>query len=337
MQTFEYFAPGFSCIEEVEAAHGPIWDASTLQKIADCPRKHEERVEKNLTKPGTSPKMQAGIAIHAGLEFYYAHANRGQEAEDHAIQICESEWAKADINRALMEKSEVHLNGPNLAQVMRNYFTHWNRTVTDIFAPISGLHLSDLRLDQVLAARFRLTDSEEIILGESNLVMTFTVEGEQLVLAGKPDLPVTKQDGSVWSMDHKTTSSYLSDWWARSYEVSNKDRGYMAMLEALLDKRVRGTVINGIYIGEYALSPTSKAVKFHRFPFDFSADHVKEALKNQWAWKKTADFYRQLGYWPQGCSYGGCAMPDLCRLDPDTREEVRRTDYMQSTRRFWDL
>lgn len=336
-QTVEYFAPPFTCIEEVEAAHGPLFDASTLQKIADCPRLYQIRVEENLTKPRASAKMQAGIAIHSGLEFYYAHAERTQELEDRAVEIVKASWAEAEIDRSSMDSRDVHLSEAHLTQITRNYFDYWNRQVIDVFSPISGLRLDDLCLDQVLAARFTLTEKGEVILGESNLVMSFPIGDDNLVLAGKPDLPVTQQDGSVWSMDHKSTSQYLSPYWARAYEVSNKDRGYMAMLQSLLQRPVKGTVINAVYVGEYALNPHSKTVKFTRFPFDFTPDHVHEALRNQLTWRKTIEFYRSLGYFPQGCAYGGCSCPDLCRRDPVDREEVKRTDYQQSTRRFWDL
>lgn len=339
MKTLEYFAPPFTSIDEVIAVHGVPQDATTLEKIATCPRKHEERVQRNLTKGGIPAKMQAGISLHEGLEFYYSHADRTPEVEERAIALVEVSWDSAGLDRGKMDKKEVHLTGQHLAQILRNYFQHWNRTVIEIYQPIAGLTLDKLNLSQVLAARFRLNEHDEIMLGESNLVMTFPVQGETLVLAGKPDLPVeNKNTGHVYSMDHKTTGSYLSDYWAKTYEVSNKDRGYMAMMEALLGREVKGTIINGIYTGASALSEKSNATRFDRYSYDFSPDQVQEALKNQWAWKKTIEFYRDtLGYFPQGCGYGGCACPDLCKRDPAEREEVRRTDYEQSTRTFWSL
>ena len=335
MQNLEYFAPGFSCIEEVEAEYGTIMDASTLVRVARCPRLHEVRVEKNLDRPASTPKMMAGIVIHDSLDVYYAHPVRDEELENHCIDLARDAWNALDIDRGKMDKDSTHLTTDHIVQVLKNYFAYYGKTVVEVYKPLAGFRLDNLNLDQVVAARFKLLPDETLVLGESSLVMAFPVNDDVLLLAGKPDFPVIK-DGRYWSMDHKTTSQYLSDWWADKHAVSNKDRGYMAMLQSLLQQPVEGSVINGIYVGKYATSEKSKATKFHRYEFKFAPDHVTEAINNQYAWRRTIDFYRDLGYFPQGC-HGGCALPDLCRIDPVDRAEVERTEYEPSTRTFWGL
>jgi hypothetical protein len=343
MRDHIHFANGFSSIEEVEEAHGPIWDATTLSKVATCPRYHQVRVEENLEPADyTGPQLAAGCALHLGLEYYYSSARRDEAHERMATEICGTEWDRWNINLFEMSESDQkkykHYGNDFLAEVLRSYFRHWQFEAIEIYEPIAGLTVDQLNLKQVLAARFPLNHKDEIILGESKLVMRFDVDGEELVLAGKPDLPVRKQTGDLWSMDHKTSLGYLSDWWVADHMMSNKDRGYMAMLGSLLGKPFSGTVINGIHLGEAAhRNPKSTATRFARFEFDFSPDHVTEALRNQLAWRKTVDFYRQQGYFPQGCGFGGCKMPSICRRDPPTRDIVKQTDWKQSTRTFWEL
>lgn len=337
MKTQVYFASGFDSIEDVEAEYGHIFDATELSKIPKCPRYHETRVEENLERPGTNAKMVAGIAMHEGCDYYYAHPERTPAVEEDSIQVVRDTWNDFELDRANMDSGATHLSENHLAKVLENYFYEWKHKKIEIFTPIT-LTLEDLDLTRVLAAKFKLTPDGQIILGESNLVMKFEVRGEPFILAGKPDLPVRKQDGSVYVMDHKTTSGYLSDWWAAQFEASNKLRGYMAMTRELLGVQPLGAVINGIYVGKYATNPDSKATKFHRYSFDFTPAHVEEALENQWAWMQTIKFYReQLGYFPQGCGWGGCQHPDLCRRDPPTRALVKDREYQESTRRFWDL
>ena len=338
MNEYIHFAPGFSSIEEVEEAYGHIYDATTLAKIADCPRKHQIRVEENWDKQGMNVKMVAGIAVHEGLDWYYAHEERTQRVEDESLVLIQDTWDGFAIERGYMNESETHLSAQHLTQVIENYFYHWKHKAIEIYEPITGTTVDSLNLDNVLAARFRLTDQGNILLGESNIIMKFDLGHHGiLVLAGKPDLPVVKQDGSIYIMDHKTTSGYLSDWWAKQFEVSNKMRGYMAMVDELLGVETRGAVINGVYVGKYSTNPNSKATKFTRYQYDFSPDHVKEALLNQRMWIKTIEFYREQDYFPQGCGWSGCSHPDLCRRDPLTREEVKMTDYVQSDRHFWSL
>lgn len=337
MNITEYFEPGLSSIEEVIDRYGKPLDATTLQKLGDCPRKYQVRVEENLTKPSTSLPMVAGIALHAGLEYYYAFAIRDAEVESEAIRIMQAEWDSFNIDRTHIDMKYGHLTSEHLTEIMEAYFHHWNFERIEIYQPVAGLHISDLDLSRVIAAKFLTTDDGRVILGESSLIMRFDVAGEELIWSGKPDLPVRNQSGALMVMDHKTTSSYLSDWWAQSYEVSNKMRAYMAMVESLLGETPQAAIINGIFVGKNATNPKSTATKFQRFEYDFTPDHITEALQNWLTLKKTADFYRELGYWPQTCAFGGCGMPDLCRRDPLTRAEVKATDYVEDTREFWNL
>lgn len=336
-----HFAPGLSSIEEVrEAIGGTFWDATTLSKVATCPRKHEVRVEEGLERAGPpSPPMVAGIAVHAGLEYFYSLPREMREtryAVDQAIGVVMSEWSRFEIDRALMDQKYVHLSPEHLEEVMENYFHCWGHERIETFEPLE-VSVDALDLSDVMAARFLLNTEGKVILGESKLVMRFDVEGEPFYLCGKPDLPVTNQTGSVYAMDHKSTGSYLSTWWARNYEVSDQLRGYMGMLDKLLGRTPRGAVINAIYVGKHATNPNSKATKFDRFSFDFSPAHIYESLRNQQARVRMIEHFRKQGYFPQGCGYGGCDMPELCRRDPGTREEVKLTDYQLSTRTFWDL
>ncbi len=336
MKTVEYFAPGYSSIDDVRAEH-TILDATTLQKVADCPRKYFVRCELDLEPlRRSSPKMVAGIAIHAALEYYYSFSVRTKATEEMARAICKDTWDSFKIDRAMMDMKDTHLSAEHLDKVLVNYFHTWNMERIEIFEPATYF-MDDLILDDVIAAKWKVNDAGYVVLGESKLIMSFNVKGRDLVYSGIPDLPVTKQDGSLWAMDHKSTSSYLSDWWAKSFEVSNQLRGYMAMLRSLTGIVPQGGIINGIHVGKNAANPNSKAVKFDRYQFDFAPDHIDEALENQLGWMDTIAHYREMDYWPQACGYGGCDMPSICRRDPDTRVEVLATEYQPSTRDFWNL
>lgn len=344
MKEHIHFAPGLTSIEDVEAKYGPIWDATTLSKIATCPRYHEVRVEMNLEpKERTGPHLVAGIALHLALEYYYSQPRRDESAERMARELCRDEWDHWNLDPTSFDKKTAHYGPDFFDIVLDNYFSYWGRQAIEVFSPITSLRLEDLDLSKVPAARIRLTHDDYVVLGESNFIVLFDEhdlqwDDAELLLAGKPDLPAIKQDGRLYVMDHKTTGSWLSDWWAKTHEMANKDRGYMAMMGVILGRRPHGTVINGITLNEGAhTNPKSKATKFARFQFDFTEDHVIEALRNQFMLKKTAEFYRTAGYYPQTCGFGGCKMPDVCRRDPPTRDVVLSRDYQPSTRTFWDL
>lgn len=340
MKTEVYINPAYPSYEDMVEDRGPIYDSTALQKLADCPRYFQVREILGLEPAGPpSAKMVAGIAVHEGLEYFYSlpQEARTQAAQQHAVEIMQTTFDSFGIDRAVMDQSATHLTVGHLTQVMENYFHYWTHEALDIYEPIQ-LTLDDLDLSSVLAAKFKLNDEGYLILGESNIVMEFQPErGPFYAFAGKPDLPVRDQLGQIYVMDHKTTSSYLSDWWAKQFEVSNKMRIYMAMVRSLLGETPMGAIINGIYVGKYATNPDSKATKFTRFPFDFSPGHIDEAIENWHTWIRLASFLEGHDYYPQGCGYGGCSMPGVCRREPVTRAEVLATDYQPSTREFWDL
>lgn len=336
METYTYFAEPFKSYDDVVEAYGPIYDATTLQKVADCPRAHQIRVEHNWERPEPTAPMIAGIAVHYGLEYYYAHSEPTTSHEATAINLMEKEWDRFDINEATRDPKHLHLTKPHLADVMRNYFNYWNRQQIEIYRPLGSLTVDQIDFSDVLAAHFYLTPEGEIILGESKLVMKF---GE-LVLAGKPDLPVRKQNGDIYIMDHKSTSGNLGAYHEKNFQMSNQLRGYMAMVRSLLGGReLAGAVINALNVGSNALNPNSKAAKFDRYEFDFTPDHVDETINNQLAWARTIKHYQEEGYFPQGCGYGGCSYPDVCRRDPSSRAAVLNDPgkFVQSTREFWSL
>lgn len=333
LEILEYFEDGVSDWDDL----APIYDGSTLQLVADCPRKFQLRGHEGLTSPETPRKMAAGSAIHAALDYYYAHKERTPDLEEKAIQLFRQSWRESGAPETPIEKKTKHVTEDHLVQVLENYFDTWERNRIDVYSPLFHVTPDELDMSNVRAARFRLTPDGHVIFGESSLVMTFEVNGEELQLAGKPDLPVRDQQGKVYVMDHKTTSSYLSDWYFQKYDVSNKLRGYMAMMESLLDIEVDDAVVNGIYVGKYATNPDSSATKFQRYECEFQAGHVEEALRNQLHWQKTIEFYEEQGYWPQGCGFGGCAFPDICNAKPADRGKKMADNYERGRKKFQDI
>lgn len=325
MREYTYLDPSVSSLSDLAC----VPDATTLDKFADCPRYYELTVIEGLEPKERSAQLDAGIAFHTALDCYYA---TGSEAE--AVRTLRESWKQP----AMLPKNIEHYSADFFELVLRRYFRYWSKQAVENLAPIRGLRIFDLDFSSVLGAKIRLTDNDEVILGESKFVMVFDVDGRELLLAGRPDLPVCTNEGLIYIMDHKTTSSSLSDFWARTHEVSSKDRGYMAMISKLLGCPIQGTVINAISLSKTAhLNAASKAVPFARYTFNFSPDHVYEALRNRLATIDLIEECKRIGYWPQFCGYGGCKAPSICRRDPDTRPAAKAADWKPSERDFWEL
>lgn len=316
-----------------------FWDATTAQWVGDCPRRAEYAIRYNIIPKEEAVFLAAGRAIHAALAVFYASGDK--DLAMHELRVTfgkDADWHLPPTHRYK------HLHLGHLEVVLQNYLDYAVRR--DTFTPLK-IKLSDLNMQNVLAAHWLVTPDDYVVLGECKLVMEFQVrtKGDELipfVYAGKPDLPI-KMSGSIYLLDHKSTNNYLSDYWADQYRYSNQLRGYCAMLSELVPTmQISGAMINGIYIGAKASlsGKETKSIKFARYgPYIFQPLHLEEAIRNQYIWRKVLDWYESQGYYPQHASKlcSGCPYSPLCEASPRTRLVEIRQSYQQNTYSFLGL
>lgn len=316
------------------------WDATTAQWLGDCPRRAEYAIRYNIIPKDEAVFLSAGRAIHAALATFYASGDK--DLAMHELRSTfghDADWRLPPTHRYR------HLHLGHLEIVLQNYIDYAVRR--DTFIPLK-VKLSDLNLQNVLAAQWLVAPDDSIVLGECKLVMEFRVptgkKGEfaPFIYAGKPDLPI-KMAGSIYLLDHKSTNSYLSDYWADQYRFSNQLRGYCAMLSDMIPSmQISGAMINGIYVGAKASvsSKESKSVKFARYgPYLFQASHLNEAILNQYQWRRALDWYEAEGYYPQHASKlcSGCPYNPLCEVNPRTRPVEIQQRYQRNDYKFLEL
>jgi len=328
----EYFSSQYPDRAALEKAVEVNWDATSASQIARCPRNGEYSLRYGLVPKGESYQLMAGGSLHAAMAVYYAGGD-----PDLALAELARIWGK-DRDFVLPPGHRYgHLTLGFLEVIFKNYVDYARKR--DTFKPLV-VKLDDLDLSKVVGAVWRVTEDGNIVLGESKIIMDFSsVIGEPFIYAGKPDLPV-ELGGAVYLMDHKSTNSYLSDYYFEQYRFSNQLRGYCAMISAITHLTMNGALINGIYMGEKASSTEFKGNRFSRYgPMLFQPAHLEEAIKNQYSWRKTLDWYEQLGYYPQHTSKlcSGCSYSSLCALSPSIREASMQTEYTQIDRSFLDI
>ncbi len=323
-----YLSPNYKSREELEKAVETSWDATTASQVARCPRNAQHWVRQGLVPKGESVARTAGAALHAALSLYYAGAE-----PDLCLEEIRKTWGDTKSSSVKF----AHLNVGFLEVVFKNYLTYAKRA--DNFKPLE-VQMEDLDLSKVLGAVFRIAPNGNVILGESKVIMDFSdVVGHPFVYSGKPDLPV-ETGGATYLWDHKSTNSYLSTWYFDQFRFSNQLRGYCTIVSRLTHLRLNGALINGIYMGERAVLTEFKGDRFGRYgPMLYQESHLDEAIKNQYAWRKTLDYYEQEGYYPQHTSKlcGGCSYDKLCALSPAIRDAVVATEYEEVERSFLDL
>jgi len=328
-----YLSPRFPTKEALDQALHELEapDATRTQWIADCPRRAEYAIVRGLAKKEEGAPLRAGRALHAALAVYYTN----QDHESSMTALRET-WGLGADWRLPRGHRYAHLHLGHLEVVMKNYLDRASRY--DAFQPII-VHKGDLNLDDVVGAVWRVTDDGRVVLGESKIVMRFDLDGTEFLYSGMPDLPIS-MSGGYYILDHKSTNSYLSDYYFEQYRFSNQLRGYCVMIERLTGLNIDGALINGLYMGERASLSEFKGNKFARYgPMMFSPGQLREAIYNQYHWRLLLDTFKSRGYFPQHTSKlcAGCPFATLCASAPAIREAVIQQEYTPSDFSFLNI
>lgn len=334
----EYFSPSYPDRAAVDAAFDS-WDATTANWAAQCPTRGHYAIDLGLVPKEQVHFLVAGRALHGGLCAYYSSPDK-EVGRKLALDVVVAEWG--DTPPLPSRHKYAHLSLGHVEVIMKNYLDYAAKRDSN-FKPLT-FALEDLNLQDVVAAVWRINAEGRVIFGESKIIMLFPMQRadgsiENFMYAGRPDLPVS-QGGATLIMDHKSTNSYLSDWYFSQYRFSNQLRGYGKMIQHLTGCDISGALINGIYMGDKAASDEFKGTRFARFgPFMYLPGHLDEAILNQYWWKKTHEWHKAQEYFPQhtGKMCSGCPYVELCAATPRIRSHVARTEYRRGRTEFLDL
>lgn len=294
---------------------GWIWSPSRLGTISACPRKFQHRYVDRLTEKDKPAILSAGSVMHTGLHHLIMTGD-----PEKAIEAMRRVWV--DIPH--LKPSDEHMTLPHFEVVIRNYYDFWKRHGS--YEPVT-IRYEDLNTENLMAARFVWDEEDRLVLGESTLLMKIhdgDRHADPLYIKGIPDLVVRNPSGNTFVLDHKTTNGWISDWWKMKYRVSDQFRMYALMLKELLGRPISGAVLDAVYVGKYATSTSSKAVKFDRTEYIYDSTMLEETLQNALKWREQAEWFDETNYFPQntGLYCGGCPfLQSHCKHPTPFREE----------------
>lgn len=306
-------------------------DYSAIAALAECPRRYYYAVERGFVPKGESIHLHTGRVLHAGLHELYA---TGWDVEE-AVRVIHDEWGSV---RAPAERA--HLTAGHCEIILRNYA---DDRKGDALQPLR-LRRTDLVDDHIVSFEPSVDDDGYIVFAETPIAVKLS---DTLVYAGLIDLPASLH-GELYIVDHKTTGQWVTERWARKYARSYQLKGYVAILEKLLGRRVAGIYVNGIYTGKEAADDKSKwskrtSSRSRMFgPFVYSPAEIDEVQSWATGWIHTRDVYSVLAAsldargldpalaWPQNdraCDF--CAFEPICGASPAAREAVIRMKYKE--------
>lgn len=305
-----------------------VADYSFISQVAECPRKAYYAYERGLQSDEKSIALHLGSVLHIGVDWLHTH----DWDIDGALTACADAWG--DFTLPPTHKHAYATLG-HVEVILRNYID--DRRGVDDVAPVR-LAPSSINSDLLPEGFDLITDADGFI----RLVETpLGIKWGTISYAGKIDFP-NMTGGSYALWDHKTTRTWLSEYWAQKYANSHQMRGYIAILRALTGLPFDRVYINGIYTGKEAADDDSKWAKrttgrSRLFgPFVYSEQMLDET--REWAtyWLGLAEQFRADAYWPQNdksCwKYGdACQFYDLCARSPHIRESIVQAKYTVRT------
>lgn len=288
---------------------------SRLAKLHDCRRAYYYRYVRGLrSRAGSNTRQLAGKALHAGFDVIY---RRGYAAID-------------DAHRAIIGVYDGHvpaerfeyITTEHLMGILVNYVHRWHEDDPD-FQPLR-LHRSQIESNPaILTFAGDYDEDGYAILAESPMIVQITPDFAMTVII---DLVMQRSDGSIIVVDHKATAAWLGKGVLNKYLVSHQPPLYVHAVRAIIGQ-CDGAILNAVYMGEQALSLRSKAVKFDRYPFDYTEGQLEESI----AWargtleiaivEETMHGDAGEAAWLQNPNAycGGCDYLPLCEVSPALR------------------
>jgi hypothetical protein len=266
---------------------------------------------------GESIHLKFGIEYHHALEFY-AHQRANGVKHEVAISNTIREvllrtegWV---VDQAT--KTGKYKNRESLISLVVDYLDHF------IDDPCTTYIKSDGTPAVELSFRFELDWGPEAGINWGDGPKDTTIQ--PYLLCGHLDR-VVEFNGSLFVMDHKTTTTTPSDYYFNQYEPHNQMTLYTIAGQMVLHTPIKGVMIRAAQI---------LLEKPHRFIVGFTyrtQDQIEEWLNDLHLHLSLAEQYATMNYWPMNdtaCDkFGGCKFRGVCSKSPDVREMFLRADF----------
>jgi hypothetical protein len=134
-------------------------------------------------------------------------------------------------------------------------------------------------------------------------------------------------NGSIFVMDHKTTTSALSSYFMDQWSPSNQMTLYSIAAQVILKATIKGVIIDGAQVLIEKPNAFARGFTFR------TPDQLTEWLADLRYWLTMAENYATMSYWPMNdtsCDkFGGCKFRNVCSKDPAVRERFLEADFVK--------
>lgn len=282
------------------------WDSTSLGYIKTCPRLYQYIMIEGWQTRDESIHLRFGIEYHKAMELYDNLRAMGESHDASMVAVVKSILIDTqDFNPDQNTKVGKYKNRNTLVSIVIDYLDNYANDPCETYIMAGGEPATELSF------RFELDWGPNV--------------GENLyILSGHLDR-VVNFNGDLFVMDHKTTTTTLSDYYFKQYEPNNQMTLYTLAGSTVLHSPIRGVIIRA---GQICLQqPNQFASRFtYRTP-----EQLNEWLTDLRIQLDQAEAYATANYWPTNdtaCDkFGGCKFREVCSKDPGVRKMFLKADF----------
>ena len=294
------------------------YDSTSLGMLKTCPRLYQYTMIDGWASKDESVHLTFGIHYHSALQNYdiakaagASHNDAMRDAITRAMHDIEG-W---EVDRDT--KAGKYKNPETLISLVVGYLDHYEDDPAETYIKSDGTAAVELSF------RFELDWGPN---GWQQGDHYTNADPQPYLLSGHLDRVINFND-HLFVLDHKTTTTTLSDYYFNQYEPSNQMTLYSLAGATVLDAPIKGVCISGAQI---MLSDPHRFVR--RFTYR-TPDQLDEWLMDLRFHLANAEHYATVEYWPMNdvsCDkFGGCKFRGVCSKSPQVREMFLKTDFVK--------
>lgn len=301
------------------------WDSTSLSSILACPRRYQYSIVQGLhsRSPNYAIALVFGILLHKGLEYYHHDRTQGADHAE-ALKSAVAKVAALPATATLPTDEEVDDIDPDEdgdggirqrnSKVRTRYY---------LFRAIVWYleHYADDPARTVVLAS-----------GKPAVELSFRVPldlpgiDHPILLCGHIDR-VVEFNSALYASDYKTTKAIDKSFFA-SFDLSHQMTGYVTAGQVILEKPVRGALIDGIAL-------QVGGVKLGRAVSSRTKGQVAEYFRTLTYANQLALRFDAEGFYPMNtsaCFF--CEFKEVCRQPPEYRANFIKQHF--EAKRGWN-
>lgn len=310
------------------------WDSTTLGAFKTCPRLYQYQYVDFWGSGEESIHLRFGQEYHQALQDY-AMSRAAKIGHDDAVH---------DVVRALLErtwnpatddapagpwtvnedtKAGKYKNRRTLVRAVCDYLDHFRDDAAQTHILDNGKPAVELSFRFELDWGPGINGGGKQYIQEPSDPLAIREFVQPYLLCGHLDRVVDFQ-GSLFVMDHKTTTTTPGSYYFDQFQPNNQMTLYTLASQIVIDSPVKGVIISAAQL----------MVDSTRFVRGFTyrtPDQLQEWTVDLHHWLDLAESYATAGYWPQNdtaCDkFGGCRFRDVCSKSPQVREQFLKSQF----------